>query len=191
MNIDQYIWKSFIKGSRSSFEDLYELYFESLYLYAYQMKPDSAIIEDLIHDVFLELWNKKDKLPDVKHVKAYLMKIVRRKVFSKSKKYFDPVDSENYLLNDLAYFEEMQDEDSEVKELVLRTCLQKLTKRQKEIIHLKYFENLSASEIQEITGLSQQRIYNIVSESLKKLKLLLSKNSIILMLVLSLYWLFL
>ena len=186
MKIDKYIWSNFRKGSRSSFEDLYDMYFDTLYLYAYHLKPDSEIIEDIIHDVFLELWDRREKLPDVMNIKAYLMKIIRRKMFSRIKRYLAQLESDVILKAEYDFPEQTENDETEIKKLKLRCCLKNLSSRQREVIHLKYYENLSTSEIRNVTGLSQQRIYNIVSESLSRLKSLMVQSSILFILFISL-----
>jgi RNA polymerase sigma factor (sigma-70 family) len=175
MMIEKHIWDNFRKGSISSFEKFYEMYFDALYLYAYHLKPGSDEVEDVVHDVFLELWGKRERLPDVTHVKAYLMKIVRRKIFSGAKKPIDQIESEVILSVEHILIEK---EEEDLKKLLILSCLKNLTPRQKEIIHLKYYENLSAPEIMSITGLSQQRVYNIISETLATLRSMLIKNSV-------------
>lgn len=180
MKIEKHIWNSFRKGSRSAFEELYDLYFESLYLYGYRLKTDSGVVKDVIHDVFLELWTKRNKLPEVNHVKAYLMTIVRRKIFNPSENNFLNIEE---LPLDKELFHESDNEDNEEFELKIQSYLKHLTERQREVIHLRYFEDLSTPEIQKITGLSQQRIYNILSEAIAKLKVIINKYPMIFLVI--------
>jgi RNA polymerase sigma factor (sigma-70 family) len=175
MELDKYIWDNFRKGSITCFEELYDRYFYVLYLYAYHLKPGSNNKEDVIHDIFLELWEKKDKLPEVTHLKAYLMKIVRRKVFSRTKKFSEIEENEAVMSIEHLLIEK---EEEEVKDQIIKSCMQNLTPRQKEVLHLKYYENMSVPEIMSITKLSQQRVYNIISEALSTLKSSIKKNAI-------------
>lgn len=52
----------------------------------------------------------------------------------------------------------------------LQNALDKLTKRQKEVIVLKFFNDFSYNEIVAFTGLSHQRIYNLVYDAVRQLR---------------------
>jgi RNA polymerase sigma-70 factor (ECF subfamily) len=58
----------------------------------------------------------------------------------------------------------------------LAKAIDKLTKRQKEIIFLKFYSGLSYEEISEVTSIKNQSIRNITSNALKKLRILLPKS---------------
>jgi len=59
---------------------------------------------------------------------------------------------------------------SEEKKENLREALKKLTKKQLEIIRLKFFENLSYAEIAARTSLKQRTVYNLIYEALRQLR---------------------
>jgi RNA polymerase sigma-70 factor (ECF subfamily) len=72
----------------------------------------------------------------------------------------------------------------------LHRAINKLTKRQREIITLKFFNELSYDEIADFTGLSQRRIYNLVHESVRALRVnlfSLPRHVAILLLTLSIW----
>ncbi len=52
----------------------------------------------------------------------------------------------------------------------LQNALDKLTRRQKEVIVLKFFNDFTYDEIVAFTGLSQQRIYNLVHDAVRQLR---------------------
>ena len=64
-------------------------------------------------------------------------------------------------------------EENDQRQQELQRALDTLTPRQKEIIVLKYFEELSYCETAERTGLEVNTLYKILHEGLKNLKVLL------------------
>jgi len=167
-------WLSLKTGDEDALLTIYDLCFDTLYAYGYRISKDNAIIEDCIQDIFLELWEKRSKLPEVKFVKAYLLKILKRKLIRST------TISQSIELDDavatFALIDESQEdliiaeESNNSKSTRLHNALNKLTRRQREIINLKFFSELSYEEIATFTGLSQQRIYNLVHDAVRQLR---------------------
>src|SRR5687768_18474530 len=67
-------------GSREALNSLFEKYAPSLYYYAKSISRDQALVADCIQDLFIELWIRRNTISDVKSIKSYLIKSVRRRV---------------------------------------------------------------------------------------------------------------
>jgi len=61
-------------------------------------------------------------------------------------------------------------QQSEEKKDQLRNALKKLTKKQLEIIRLKFFDNLSYAEIAAKTSLAPRTVYNLIYEGIRHLR---------------------
>ncbi len=59
---------------------------------------------------------------------------------------------------------------SEEKGLKLRKTLSLLSKRQKEIIYLKYYQHLDHGQIAELMNINRQSVYNLLHEAIQKLR---------------------
>jgi RNA polymerase sigma factor (sigma-70 family) len=172
---DEELWNLFRNGQQRAITDLFRRHYRRLYSYGMKISRNEDLTKDHIQEVFLEVWNKRDTLPRVQHVKAYLLKFLRRRIFhslqlteKQSEKdwlyaqYVDmPLSHEDLLVQ-----EQLQ---AEVKEKLDR-ALQKLTPRQREVIYLRFFDNLSIEAISEITALKYQSVVNLVHEAIKKLR---------------------
>src|SRR5262245_19239445 len=73
-------WLALRTGDEGALLTIYDLSFDIMYAYGYRMTKDQVATEDCIQDIFLELWEKRSRLPEVKFVKAYLLKILKRKL---------------------------------------------------------------------------------------------------------------
>jgi RNA polymerase sigma factor (sigma-70 family) len=67
---------------------------------------------------------------------------------------------------------------NEEKVQKLRKTLGLLSKKQKEIIYLKYYHHLDHTQIAELMNVSRQTVYNLLHETLHKLRSLLKTDFI-------------
>ncbi|MDJ1482326.1 sigma-70 family RNA polymerase sigma factor [Cytophagaceae bacterium YF14B1] len=177
---DGILWNQFRAGELPAFTELYNTYVQTLYNYGKRFTPDKALIEDSIQDLFIELWNKKDHLSDTDSPKYFLMKSLRNKMLRKLER------EHKYILNNLSEdydFEvELSYEFSLVTEQAsieqqekLQQALQQLTKRQREVIFLKFYENLSYEEIASLMSIELRSVYNLVSKAIDVIKRYISR----------------
>ena len=57
---------------KSWFEEIYTRHFERLYLYAFSITKQKPLAEDVVAEVFLQIWNKRPHYDDIKDVESYL-----------------------------------------------------------------------------------------------------------------------
>src|SRR5690606_19659512 len=75
------LWARFKSGSDSAFTQIYNQNIVSLYNYGEIITPNKELIEDSIHDLFVDLWKNKSKLGTTFSIKFYLFKRLKRKIF--------------------------------------------------------------------------------------------------------------
>ncbi len=181
---DAIIWIEFRDGSEEAFDLIYDKYFAVLYGYGMQFYHNKALIKDCIQDLFIELWTKRNTLPEVQAVKYYLFQCLRRKVIKTiTKKDFlgDAPDAVPFHLQSVSSTETAIINEEVVRENTKRIqgALDQLTPRQREAIFLKFYENLSYNEIALVMHLSDAKYARkLIYRSLKDLKLSCSKSSI-------------
>ncbi len=178
------LWEKFKSGNQEALQTLYTRYYPPLYGYGRKLFPISNDLDDSIQELFLKLWKKKESLGEVVSVKAYLFKSFRRIAFEqlKSNLKYTQLNDDNELettlsVEDMLISEEM---DNEQKKR-LKNALGLLTKRQSEIIFLRFYEGLSYEEIETVVQINYQTIRNCVYEAIKVLKKELLAVSLILL----------
>lgn len=67
------------KLNKDSYKAVFELYFYSLCSFAYRFIPDTFIVEDLVQETFISLWNKKNDFEHLNALKSFLYTSVRNK----------------------------------------------------------------------------------------------------------------
>jgi len=175
-NQDIMLWESFRKGDKEAFAALFREHYGTLYRFGNKFTPDTELLEDCIQELFIELWQAKSQVP-VLSVKAYLLKSLKYKLLKSFRKRgrILPIHDNGDIPFELSYetFLIAQQESDEKKQLVIG-ALERLSNRQKEIIYLKYYQNLSYEEVSEIMNINYQVARNLLYQAIKSLKNMLA-----------------
>lgn len=155
-----------------AFAEIYTRYVKSLSGFTASKLFCLEDAQDIIHDLFVKLWEDRGKLQINSNLKTYLFTIARRRIVDKIRR---NVTSETYAatLRSLADIYqpniEQQLSVSELKKSI-DTVINKLSPRVKEIYHLSREENLSIREIALKLDLSEQTVKNQLSTALVHLR---------------------
>lgn len=169
-------WELLIEGDREAFISIYETNYQHLFTYGFSLCGDKELTKDCIQDLFLEIWNTRSHLTtEVSNVRSYLFTWLRRKItkeLSRSAHNKSSMqDGDDDLLVELPYETLLIrfQQSSEDKEKLI-AALSKLTRKQVEIIKLRFFDNLSYLQISERTALTTRTVYNHIHEAIKQLR---------------------
>ena len=170
---DKKIWNNLRDGDQKALEEIYRTYFSDLYSYGKRLSKDESTVEDCIQELFVEIWNRRDKLSETDAIKPYLFVSLKRKIFHTVKKlrkstdteleekYFDVVLSIDEIL--------IAEETSAEQKNNLQSAFNELSDRQKEILYLKYYSEMDYEEISSIMEMNYQSARNLVSRAIQKL----------------------
>ena len=173
---DSQLWQAFKGGDRKAFETLLNQYYPLLLNYGVRFYRDKEFVKDSVHDLFVEIWNRREHLSDVVSVKSYLLQSLRRNIIRESGrlKWFREADKisddhdfdvefniETYLISRETETESLQKLQSE---------LEKLTKRQREAIFLRFTQDLSYEEIANIMAINYRSVVNLIHEAIKSIR---------------------
>ncbi|WP_177193712.1 RNA polymerase sigma factor [Niastella yeongjuensis] len=173
------MWEAYQQGDHHSFALLFRRYYEPLVQYGNKFNGNRDILEDCIQELFTELWQHKSQT-QVQSVKAYLFKSLKYKLYrAHQRKMADPF-NENHsdVLFELSHETLLvgREQDAEKTARVLQ-ALGQLSNRQKEIIYLKFYQELNYEEVSEIMNINYQAARNLLYQSIKSLKKLLTTLS--------------
>jgi len=168
-------WESLKRGDLDGLRDLYNAHVDNLYRYGVILCREPDKVKDCIHDLFVYVWNVRDRLNVPDSTKAYLMTSLRRRLFEKeSKTSAVTVDMDSTrepaLLTEGQEERWIQLEDETSRQKQLENALGRLSERQREIIHMKYFQQLDYDEIGKIMDLNYQSARNLVTRALTVLR---------------------
>ena len=169
------LWEQLRKGQKSALQAIYEQEFEYLFNYGRKVFAQIELVEDSIHDLFVEIWQRHESLGPTDSIRKYLTASLRRKIIAalkKSKKIentetFDQITFDVELsIEELMASEEMSKEQS----AKLKSAFEKLTTKQKEILYLRFYQGLDYDQIAEILDMKYQSLRNAVSRAIKNLR---------------------
>ena len=168
------IWKAFKKGKKWAFEKIYKLTYNDLYRFGIKFIQNPELIEDIIHDLYFKLWQRKETISTPSNIKAYLLSSVRATIINHLKQQNRNTEDSNpdsfnleSSVEELYIFNESLEENIRI----LNNELNNLTAKQKEAIYLHYILELNYKEVSGIMGIKLQSVRNLVHEGITKLKL--------------------
>jgi len=162
-------WKNFLQGDKSAFEEIYNRYYERLYQYGKHLATDENLVRDSIQTLFVDLWQRQTHLSITTNVQGYLLKALRRVIVKQ-------LQEERKKATSFAHMsispEEaiIQEETDQLNQQRVHRALAQLTQHQREVVHLRFFANLSNQQIASTLNISVATVYNIISLSLAKLR---------------------
>ncbi|MGK7393254.1 MAG: RNA polymerase sigma factor [Candidatus Cyclobacteriaceae bacterium M3_2C_046] len=170
---DKQLWTLLKKGEKNAFNEIYYQYVNIIYNYCKKIVNDEPLIEDCIQELFSDIWIKRNKLAHTDHIRAYLLVAIKRRLFRKLSykmkhiRFQPAVDFQIELSQEekLVMAEDESWYQGELNELI-----DNLTPRQKEIIHLKYYENLTYQEIAELMEIEVKAVYKLMGRAIKHLR---------------------
>ncbi len=170
------LWRAFKAGNEQAFEALYHTFFDALVNYGSRLSADTALLEDAIQDVFIDLWRRRSFLADVETPKFYLFKALRNQLSRNLRhdvfEHSEDIDNFLDLLSSISAEQETIYQDQTVdQQQVLAHALQKLTNRQREAINLRFYHGLSIDEIAQLMSVSKQSVNNLLSKAYALLRI--------------------
>lgn len=174
INSDTQLWIQLKSGSELALGKLVKKYFNPLQNYGYKFVRDEAFVKDCVQEVFIEVWQRRDRLTTPDSVRAYLLSSVRKKVMREGVRQQIVRDDAPLNLENDGHFIEFSHESSLIEEedmayLTQRVgrLLAQLPKRQKEAIYLQFYQNLEREEIAQIMDIHPQSVSNLLQMAFK------------------------
>lgn len=175
------LWMLLKQGEKPAFEFIYDRYFDDMYEYGYRMCKDDFILKDKIQDVFIRIWTRHGKLGDTGNIKGYLFSALRNSINEEHRS-----NALHHILLDKfraglpvnfsLELELLEKEGEQEKLKVLHNALSQISDRQKEIIYLRYLQDLDYEEVSKIMGITTKSAYKLSARALENLKNLMSAN---------------
>lgn len=181
---DAEIWNAFLNGDRKAFNIIYVENVQALFRYGLNFLQDEDLVQDCIHDVFVDLNKYRKNLKATNNIQLYLIKSLKNALIKAVNKNRKQCNIENI---DIPFFYEASCEDALIEndtELyrirTIRKALSELSNRQKEALYLKFNSGLDYNEISHILEINYQSARNLVHRSIEKLRESYRKNGVLL-----------
>ena len=177
-NIDGKLIAGFRAGDMDAFRKIYESFCEPLYRFAFSYLKDSFEAEEIVQDVFLKVWEKREEVDEQKSFKSYLYRITVNKVFNELKHRVVKQKYEQHAIGFDHHTGETPESAIQFQELnkKIEILLNLLPEQQRNIFILSRWKGLSNAEIAESLNLSIRTVENQIYRASKFIKLHLNDD---------------
>lgn len=172
-NITQELLTRLKDGDVLAFDRVYELYSHKLFSFIFKILKNEAEADDIVQEVFVKIWESRDKLGDYKLLNSYIFTIA----------YNNSIDLIRKRINNHKYLETLRNSSiiytspssiTEIEFIELNTQVEKLIanlpERQKQVYLLHKEKGLTYPEIAEQLGISKNTVENHMVKALKFLR---------------------
>ncbi|PSL47802.1 RNA polymerase sigma factor (sigma-70 family) [Chitinophaga niastensis] len=172
------LWKRFKAGDKAAFSLIYREYTVHLFQYGFRFCDDREKLKDMVHDLFIELWNSRDTVSDQVAIRFYLCRSLKYKLIRSNYQYRTATDRRNKYLHD-NYQDQVESTveermiDTEINDsrsVLLDKAIKKLSRRQQEIITLRFYMGFTNAQIAELMHMKYQSVSNLLYSALGRIK---------------------
>jgi RNA polymerase sigma-70 factor (ECF subfamily) len=162
------------QGDRLAMQVLFARHHVRVYRFVLRIVRNEASAEDLISEVFLDVWRQADRFEGRSAVSTWLLAIARFKALSSMRRRPDEELDEEAAgaIEDASDTPEVSLQKKD-KSGLLRKCLEQLSREHREVIDLVYYHEKSIEEVAEIVGIPEATVKTRMFYARKKLSELL------------------
>lgn len=166
-------------GSHEALTEIFHRYWKPLYLTAWHKLRSHELAEEIVQELFMQLWDKRERLflngSDTQHLASYLNIAVKNKVLNHirrqvyNQEYWEycraQLPASENSTQDLAEYNDLQD--------TLQSAIAQLSSRTKEIFVLHKLQGVPVVQISRRLKLSEKAVGYHLTKSVKELKVYL------------------
>ncbi len=177
------LFRKLIDDKGPALKAIYDHYYPRLKIHVrYFIRYDEVMVEDVVEDVFIVLWENRDDVAKKENPEAWLMAIAKNQALNaikrRKKQHAEPLEDHLDMADATAADSELA--GKELNELIEK-AVGGLTLAEQEVLALKRVEGLTDVEIAEKLGKSRQTVKNQLSKALKKLRKLMDTLKVLIL----------
>ncbi len=176
---DEMLLTAIADGDRGAMHTLYARHNVRVYRFILRMLRDATAAEDLVSQVFLDVWRTAGQFEGRAQVSTWLLSIARFKgLTALRQRRFEDIDQDGVLeIADNADTPEASLDRSNTS-AILRACVARLSPAHREIIDLVYYHEMSVEEAGRLIGIPQSTVKTRMFYARKQLALLLKSAGV-------------
>jgi RNA polymerase sigma-70 factor (ECF subfamily) len=149
LHTEQALLRLVAAGNMQAYQQLFEMYWDQVYGTGLRLTKAPEQAKDLVQDIFLKVWDNREKLQGVRNFSAYLYMTTKNLIHDQVRSRVFRESNREFLTNYFAYTESSPQLLLEQKEMgeVLEAAINKLPPKLREVINLRRLEGLSHKEI--------------------------------------------
>lgn len=163
--------EEFRKGNHAAFEQIYKFYHANLQRFLFSLTKDNEMVEDVMQETFIYLWEKRSQIDPGKNILNYLFHVVRSTLISRLRRQqianrylnesdFDDVDM--YAADDSMIAKET--------ELLVRIVVTHMPAQRRKIYELSRYEGMTNNQIAEQLGIDTRNVRTQLHYATKEIR---------------------
>lgn len=173
MNRDLLLHK-IIKGDNEAFATLYRSNVDKLFGYGRGLGFDENICLDAIQDVFCKIYTNHSELTHVENISYYLFRSFKNRLVDISRRNntekLNP-EHEHFFHSEVSILETIIDEEERMMlQQQVKSLLDNLTANQREVIYLRYMQEMEYEEIADLMNISPESARKLVYRAITKMR---------------------
>jgi len=170
------LWSDVCMGNQYSYSLIHQRLYPSLHAYGNRMLNNRELADDVIQEIFIKLWLKRELIGPIGNVKGYFFAAARSACldFIRSRGTMKAKGPQIEFIDlEISTEEKITQVETTLKQKkMIELALNQLPLRQQEIMRLRFFEDMNCSEIADITGIKYQSVVNHMYRSIQTLRAL-------------------
>lgn len=160
-------------GDETALKELFFLYYDALVYFASPMLRDEDRARDVVQDVFMRIWSKREELQLTSSLKAYLYMAVRNHALNIIKRENkielndDEAEMESKSGTQDGTYDRLREKDLQKR---LAFCLDQLPPKCRQVFEMSRFEHFSNKEIAETLEISVKTVENQMTKALQLMR---------------------
>ena len=156
-------------GDELAFRQLYNHYWEKLYSVAFVLTKSVVLSEEIVQDVFVKLWIKREELPSITSFDGYLFIMTRNHIYNTLRKIASAQPLEKHLEQEFGMTMAPTEQPLLTKELeqLIHLALRHLPNKQRMVFELSRWEGLNHAAIAERMGISKLTVKSHMNRALQ------------------------
>ncbi|SFD93608.1 RNA polymerase sigma factor [Spirosoma endophyticum] len=185
----QQLWQEYRSGDMYALAKIMQSYYSDLFHWGMRLHTDRDFVKDCIQEVFMNLWKLQKSINSVDNVRSYLLVVLKthilRELANKHRSFKSTLSDDYSFSVEFAADIQLIEEENEVYKIrKLEHVINNLPERQKELIYLRFYQDLSFEQIADVMHLGRQSVYNLLQKSLNSLRKNWTVNTIVIFLCL-------
>lgn len=157
-------------GTRAGYEALFKQYYKSLCIFATRIIHDDDAAEDIVHEVFIKLWGKRDDIDVQRSVKSYLFTSVHNRCLNYIRDNKKFTQRDEYFTNaSIADTDYREVEECEIQSRIM-TAIETLPEKCREVFELCKLQEMKYADVANHLGISIKTVENQMGKALKMLR---------------------
>jgi len=175
---DAELMRGIRQKNKESFEQLYKLYYKKNYLLAYKYLRNQEQAEEIVHDVFLKLWNNGREISIKQSLGAYLSRSIINgslNLIKQQQRLDAHVESCRYAIDEAEEF----NDDAQILEDKLQRleqAIETLPPQCKKVLMMSKFDHCKQQEIADALDISVKTVKNHLTLGYEKIRMLMKKD---------------